>query len=82
MRKNRKQWFYVESVSNVMDETLEGITSADAWAAIDELGPADGTAAKGDAILARTMEIALNRRAEEAGGRPFRFLGTTIVREN
>ena len=64
------------------DETLEGITLADAQAAIDEIGPADGTAATGDAIRARTMEIALNRRAEEAGGRPFRFLGRTIIREN
>jgi hypothetical protein len=69
-------------VSNMKDETLDGIAPADARAAIDELGPADGTAAKADALLARTMEIALNRRAEEAGGRPFRFLGRTIVREN
>jgi hypothetical protein len=64
------------------DETLEGITAADAQAAIDELGPADGTLAKGEAIIARTMEIALNRRSEEAGGRPFRFLGAWIVRPN
>jgi len=64
------------------DELLEGITAADAQAAIDELGPADGTAAKCDKILARTMAISLNRRAEEAGGRPFRFLGKTIVRGN
>jgi hypothetical protein len=70
------------TVSNMKDETLDGIAPADARAAIDELGPADGTAAKVDALLARTMEIALNRRAEEAGGRPFRFLGRTIVREN
>ena len=70
------------AVSNMMDEMLEGIAPADARAAIDELGPADGTVTKGDALLARAMEIALSRRAEEAGGRPFRFLGMTIVREN
>jgi hypothetical protein len=64
------------------DEVLEGIAAEDLHAAINELGPADGTVAKGDKIIARTLDIALQRRGEEASGRPFPFLGKTIVRRN
>jgi hypothetical protein len=62
-------------------EELEGLTAADFQAAIDELGPADGTEAKGEAIIDLAVQIALRRRAEEAHGRPFRFLGETLIQE-
>jgi hypothetical protein len=63
------------------DEVLEGVTRADVLAAVDELGPADGSNAQGDRIVARAFEIALERRLAEAGGGPVRFLGHVIMRK-
>jgi len=64
------------------DERLVGITAADLQAAVEEVGPADGTDAKLDEILMRVIEIAVKRRAEEANGRPFQFLDKVIVQKN
>ena len=43
------------------DDVVVGVTAADAQAAVDELGPADGTDAKCYKIIERTIEIELRK---------------------